>query len=123
MNAELTQGIWYPFRAVLGGEEAPEMALTPSQLEFTQATYAVRFGGEVVDSGTFSVEGGTPFAVLRLHSQAGTHAGRTLPCLVQIQGERMRICFGLDGHLPTAFAAPAQSAHYLVHYRRQRLVS
>jgi hypothetical protein len=50
----------------------------------------------------------------------GVNAGRTIPSIFQLTGDRLRICFGLDGKTPATFVSARGSDHYLVTYRRQR---
>ena len=108
-------GTWLPVRAELDGELAPELALTRMELLLdASAGYAIRFGGETHDSGTFVSSETT----LTFTATAGHHPGRIVPALYQLAGNRLRICFGLAGILPDAFTTAANSGRYLVTYRR-----
>jgi len=113
------EGIWLPFKAELAGELAPEMALARMQLVIGAGTYAVHFGSEITDTGSYKLHIEAEVHTLTLVSKGGTNKGRTIPSIYQLVGDRLRICFGLDGTAPTDFAAPTGSRSYLVSYRRK----
>lgn len=112
------EGRWQPLRAELEGEFAPADALARMEVELRAGRYTVRFGGEISDEGTYrSAMDASPLE-LTLAGTHGPNAGRTIPCILQIAGARLRICYGFGGLRPDAFAAPAGSGRYLVTYRR-----
>jgi hypothetical protein len=53
-----------------------------------------------------------------LAATKGENSGRTMPAIAQLRGDRLRICFGLDGVRPTEFLTALGAARYLVTYRR-----
>jgi uncharacterized protein (TIGR03067 family) len=112
------EGLWQPLRAELSGESAPPMVLERMTLTLRSGRYTVHFGGEISDQGTFTHAASDPHALITLTGQRGANAGRTIPAIFQLVGDRLRICFGLDGKLPAAFATDATSRLYLVTYRR-----
>ncbi len=114
MHASL-DGLWQPISAEFSGEKAPAEVIERTELELRLGRYTVRFGGESSDAGTFTGDAAT----LTLQSAEGTNAGRTIPCVFQLKGDLLRICFGLDGTRPTAFATAAGDQRYLVTYRRR----
>jgi len=108
-------GTWHPVRAELDGELAPELALTRMELVLQdEARYAMRFAGETHDAGTFVSDEAT----LTFTANAGHHIGRVVPAIYQLAGNRLRICYGLNGLFPEAFTTTANSGRYLVTYRR-----
>lgn len=108
-------GIWQPVRAELDGEAAPALALERMELVLRDGTYAVSFAGTIHDGGAFTHTD----ASLTLTARVGPHSGRVIPAIYQLVGDRLRVCYGVDGTAPTAFATSANSARYLVTYRRQ----
>jgi len=112
------EGTWRPFKAELAGEHAPEMALGSMQLVIGAGTYAVHFGNEITDTGSYTLHAEAEVHIITLQSKRGANEGRTIPSIYQLVGDRLRICFGLNGTAPTSFAAPAGSPFYLVAYRR-----
>ncbi len=117
-NPEI-DGIWLPIRAELDGEAAPGMALEKMRMILRAGTYCVQFGGEPSDEGTFTTEIMPEHFVLTLRSVRGINAGREIPALGQLRGDRLRLCYGLNGALPSAFATSLGAFRYLVTYRRE----
>ncbi len=115
MNPALA-GTWEMIRAELGGEQSPELIALRIELELAANAYTVRFGGQIADRGT--VEAHSP-AAFTLTSTDGPNRGRVIPCLYQLAGDRLRICYGLDGVEPEQFATVTCSPQYLATYRRK----
>ena len=109
------QGTWLPVRAELDGESAPSLALERMAFILSEGGYQVSFGGEVYDSGTFT----HTEAALRMTARQGPHAGRVISAIYQLMGDRLRICYALDGTAPLDFKTAPNSRRYLVTYRRQ----
>ena len=107
-------GKWLPVRAELDGQPAPALALERMEFHLTATDYAVHFGGEPYDCGTFTHTETT----LHLTAQKGPNAGRVITAIYQLAGDRLRICYGLDGTSPSVFKTSPASARYLVTYRR-----
>ena len=113
------EGTWLPFKAELSGDHAPAMALTKMRLVLGVGTYAVYFGGETTDEGTYTLGAVEELHTITLVSLRGTNAGRTIPSIYQLTGDRLRICYGLDGTMPASFGSTSGTSHYLVSYRRK----
>lgn len=112
---ELT-GRWQMIRAELGGEAAPEMVTGRMILELGQRSYSVVYAGEVSDAGEW--QGGVTEGTFTLLGRRGPNAGRRIPCLYQLAGDRLRVCFGLDGAEPSGFATAGLAQRYTAVYRR-----
>ncbi len=112
-------GTWEPIRAELDAEPVPELVVRQTHVELTADTYVVYFGGQLADRGTYLLAHGEPHASLTLHGLEGPNVDRTIPAIYQLAGDRLRICYGLDGTPPTAFATTENSRRYLVTYRRK----
>jgi len=114
-------GTWKMVRAELAGEPAHPLLVDNTTVELTVDRYAVYYDGEVADRGryTFTFTPGDPHHPLTLRGTKGPNAGRTIPAIFQRKGELLRICYGLDGTKPGAFASPPGSQFYLVTYRRK----
>jgi uncharacterized protein (TIGR03067 family) len=106
-------------RAEHAGEPSPELVALRVELHFTADTYAVRFAGELADRGTYTHAPGGTHAALTLVGIKGPNAGRAIPCIYQLVGNRLRICYGLAGTPPTAFATSPGTQLYLATYRRK----
>lgn len=112
-------GHWRMVRAELDGESAPDLVVQRTELTFEQGTYVVRFDAQISDRGTFELSANLETKTLILHGQSGPNAGRTLPCIYQLAGDRLRICYGLDGIAPTGFTTGPRQQRYLATYRRK----
>ena len=112
-------GTWQLVRAELNGEIAHELLTANTVLELKSGTYTVRYADEVTDRGAFEL-GDTPQnQSITLKGTEGGNAGRTIPCIYQRVGNRLRICCGLKAVRPTEFStAPAQE-RYLASYQRK----
>ncbi len=113
------QGTWKMVRAELAGEPAHPLLVDNTELAFTANRYAVYYDREIADRGRYTLAPGELHPSLTLHGVEGPNAGRTIPAIYQTKGELLRICYGLDGSTPTAFASPPGSQLYLVTYRRK----
>jgi uncharacterized protein (TIGR03067 family) len=118
-ESDRLEGNWELIRAEMQGETAPEMVTQKTEMELTATGYAIRFEGETMDRGFYRADSGPQGKTLLLRGVAGTNAGRTIPCLYQLVGNRLRICFGLDGAAPAEFSARAGEERYLATYRRR----
>lgn len=112
-------GTWLAVRAELDGVAAPELALQGIRLQFTAREYRYAFGGEVADAGTWTAESTEESILFTFRANRGEHAGREVPAIAQFRGDRLRICYGLDGTVPRAFESSVGSARYLVTFRRE----
>jgi uncharacterized protein (TIGR03067 family) len=109
-------GRWQMIRAELAGEVAPELVTGRMILELGEGTYAVAYAGEISDSGAWEI--GREEGTLILNGRSGPNAGRNIPCLYQQAGDRLRVCFGLDGVSPVDFATAGRAGRYTAIYRR-----
>jgi len=116
MNPPSLEGIWQPLYAELGGEEAPKEVLERMEVELAAGKYAVRFGGEVADHGTFTVDQ----AGLTLVGVEGPNAGRTIPCIFKFTDDLLSICYGLGGTRPAKYRTGNDPQLYLVNYTRKQ---
>ncbi len=116
--AELA-GFWLIESAELSGEKMPDLIAHKIEVELGAGTYAVRFGGEVADRGTFELGDHPVGSAITLTGVAGTNAGRVIPAIYRIEGDRLHVCYGLDGVVPGAFATATGASHFLAIYRRK----
>lgn len=117
MSLAPLHGRWQMIRAELSGEGAPELIAQRTVLEIAATGYTVTFDGRTVDTGACEVI--DPAARrLVLRGAAGPNAGRVIRCVYQLVGDRLRICYGLDGETPDKFATNPGEARYLATYRR-----
>lgn len=115
------QGTWAMIRAEYAGEEAPETVASRTTVEFSEKGYRVRFSGQIVDEGTFEMNAADPAKRLVLVGTSGTNEGRTIRGIYQLVGDRLRVCYGIDGIQPLDFTTRPGQNRYLATYRRARL--
>ncbi len=108
-------GTWEMIRAESAGENSPDLLALRVELEIAGDNYLVRFAGQTADRGTFILESDRSLTLLGVE---GPNRGRTIPCIFQQKGDRLRICYGLDGVAPVAFTTASHPQHYLATYRR-----
>lgn len=106
-------------RAEFAGSPAPDVVIEKTTLHFTGERYSIWFDGVESDAGSYTVAPGeTATRTLTLRADIGANAGRVVPCIFQLVGDRLRICFGIDGRLPTHFTTSVEQPRYLATYRR-----
>ena len=111
-------GRWQLLRAELDGEDAPDLVLKKTEVILAYGAYEVRFGGEIADRGIFKLGNALNEKTMVLQGVEGPNAGRVIPCIYQHVGERLRVCYGLDGVMPFAFATEPGQQRYLATYSR-----
>lgn len=113
LGAPSLAGRWEPLDARWGGQDYPVANFRGTVLQLTETGY--QFGA---DQGSYTTLAGTP-ARMDIHGTAGPNAGRNIPAIYVLAGDRLAICYQLgDGPRPADFASPAGSQILLVHYRR-----
>jgi len=112
------EGVWTMIRGELAGESAPAMVTQLTAFEFAAGAYRVRFGCELVEYGDYELGSSSAGSEMTLRCENGLRAGRTIPCLYQLTGHRLKICFGLDGRMPSGFTYGMPSANYIVMLER-----
>ena len=113
------EGTWQMVRAEYAGEQAPDLVARRTVLEFTHETYLVRFDGAIVDQGRAEMNRFGSITTLLLSGISGPNQGRTLVCIYQQVGDRLRICYGLDGIQPSEFTTKSGQNRYLATYQRR----
>ena len=103
-------------RASYNGDDAPELVTQRTVVEIARGTYQIRFDQKPVESGVISQDASSRKLVLL--AESGPHSGRTVRCIYQRTGDRLRICFGLNGNQPTEFTAKIGENRYLATYRK-----
>jgi uncharacterized protein (TIGR03067 family) len=114
----LIDGRWQMIRAERDGAVAPEEATRLIVIELRDGEYFVQLNGETVDQGIFELGGVVDLRTMLLRGVTGPNAGRTIPCLLQLRGDRLRVCYGMNGIAPTEFATQMSDERYLAIYQR-----
>ena len=119
------QGIWLPVKAELGGNAMSDDALKAITLKLGDGVYEVTVVGEpkghtTIDKGQCKIDETTTPKSLDIKGTDGPNNGKTFPCIFDLDGETLRVCYDLSGKKrPTEFKSPSGTAIYLVTYRRK----
>lgn len=108
-------GRWEMVRAESAGENSPDLLELKVHLELRADNYTVTFAGQVADRGVVTLDSPGQLTLVGLE---GPNHGRTIPCIFQQVGDRLRVCYGLDGLRPGEFKTTAGQSRYLATYRR-----
>lgn len=112
------KGTWKPVEAELGGTKLPEAVLAPMRLELGDGTYVLK-GAPSPDRGTVKVD--VQKKTMDVEGTEGPNKGKTFPCIFELKGDTLRICYDLSGQKrPTEFKTEKGSALYLVTYTRDK---
>jgi len=118
-DAKLVQGNWKPVKAELGGQPMADEVLKTISLKIGEGTYEVHVGNSP-DKGTVAVDSSTSPKSMTITGTEGPNKGKTFPCIYELKGDTLRICYDLSGvKRPTEFKTKARTKLYLVTYTRK----
>ena len=119
-DAQALQGTWRPVTAELAGQPMPEAVLKTISLKLDSGKYEV-FVGEHPDKGTYALDVATTPKGMTVTGTEGPNKGKTFPCIYELRGDTLRICYDLSGaKRPTEFKSIPGTKLYLVTYARKR---
>ena len=114
------QGNWKPVSAELAGQPVADTVLKTISLKLESGRYEV-FVGSSPDRGTYLLDETTQPKGMTVTGTDGPNKGKTFPCIYEVQGDRLRICYDLSGtKRPTEFKSLAGTKLYLVTYARKK---
>jgi uncharacterized protein (TIGR03067 family) len=120
-DTKTLQGSWTPVKAELGGQPMPPDVLKKITLTLTNQNYEVTITGEQSDFGTWSIDTSSKPKGITIVGTKGPNAGKTFPCIYEIKGNTLRICYDLSGaKQPTEFKTATGTKLYLVTYNRKK---
>jgi len=118
-DAKAIQGDWKPVKAELGGQPMAEEVLKTISLKIGEGTYEVHVANSP-DKGTVTVDSSTTPKSMTITGTEGPNKGKTFPCIYELKGETLRICYDLSGvKRPSEFKTTAGTKLYLVTYARK----
>ena len=113
------QGTWLPVQAELGGQPMSAAVLKTISLKLAENEYHVLVAGSP-DDGTWSIDPATSPKSMTVVGVKGPNAGKTFPCIYELDADTLRICYDLSGaKRPAEFKTAAGTKLYLVTYRRK----
>jgi hypothetical protein len=114
------QGTWTPVKAELSGEAFPDAVLKTIVLKLEGDKYEVTVAGQL-DKGTCKLDPAAKPKGLMIMGTDGPNKGKTFPCIYELSGDTLRVCYDLAGKkAPTEFKTAAGTQHYLVEYARKK---
>jgi len=118
-DAKAIQGDWKPVKAELAGQPMPDEVLKTISLKIGEGTYEVHVGNSP-DKGTVTVDSSTSPKSMTITGTEGPNKGKTFPCIYELKGDTLRICYDLSGaKRPSEFKTTAGTRLYLVDYKRK----
>jgi len=119
-DAKGVQGNWKPVKAELAGQPMADAVLQTISLKLDKGKYEV-FVGQNPDKGTYTVDATTKPKSMSVTGTEGPNNGKTFPCIYELNGDTLRICYDLSGaKRPTEFKSVAGTKLYLVTYQRKK---
>ena len=119
-DAKAMQGTWTPVKAELAGMAMPEAALKTIVLKLDGDKYEVSVGGQL-DRGTCTLDPAAKPKGLTIKGTDGPNKGKTFPCIYELSGDTLRVCYDLSGQkAPAEFKTAEGTQLYLVTYERKK---
>ncbi|HWQ34936.1 MAG TPA: TIGR03067 domain-containing protein [Blastocatellia bacterium] len=114
----MLDGTWIPVTAELSGQQLPDAILRTMKLIMFGSKYVASVGG-VSDQGLVKINARSVPAVMDITGTSGPNEGRTIRAIYELSGDRLTVCYALDGDTrPAEFKTQPDSKHYLVTYKR-----
>jgi uncharacterized protein (TIGR03067 family) len=119
-DTKALQGNWKPVQAELAGQPMADAVLKTISLKLENGKYEVLVGGNP-DKGTYTSDATTKPKSMAVTGTEGPNQGKTFPCIYELNGDTLRICYDLSGaKRPTEFKTSAGTKLYLVTYNRKK---
>lgn len=119
-DVKTLQGTWLPVKAELAGKPMPDAVLKKITLTLTNHDYTVTTA-EQPDYGTWTIDTSSKPKGMTVTGTKGPNNGKTFPCIYELKGDTLRICYDLSGEKrPTEFKSIAGTKLYLVTYNRKK---
>ena len=119
-DAKAIEGSWTPIKAELGGQPLPDAVLKTISLKLADGKYEAMGGGHP-DYGTYSLDAAMQPKSMTVIGTNGPNQGKTFPCIYELKGDTLRICYDLSGaKRPAEFKTVAGTKLYLVTYHRKK---
>lgn len=116
----LLPGTWSPIKPKLAGQPFPEALLKSISLRIDGGQYEASVAGKP-DKGTYTLDLASMPKGMSITGTEGPNKGKTFPCIYEIEGDTLRVCYDLSGEKrPAEFKTAADTKLYLVTYSRVR---
>src|SRR5262245_20979900 len=119
-DAKAVEGTWTPIKAELAGEPMPDAVLKTIILKLVRGKYEVSVAGKF-DRGTYTQDMNAKPKGLVIQGTEGPNAGKTIPCIYELDGDTLRVCYDLSGkNAPADFKTASGTQLYLAVYTRKK---
>jgi len=117
-SVQSLQGVWRVKDSVIDGVAVPIENISNIVVTVKSNSYVVA-NPDGQDSGTFTADSSKQPSQMDIHPAEGPNAGQTILGIYELDGDRLRVCYGPAGSpRPAAFDAPAGSGRLLATYYR-----
>jgi uncharacterized protein (TIGR03067 family) len=113
-------GDWIPVSMELNGKKQPEELLKSIKLTIKGDKYNTVVGKEK-DEGTLKLDATKEPREMDITTSVGENRGKAIPCIYEIKGDELRVCYGLKvAERPMDFKADedAKGVVMLITYKR-----
>lgn len=119
-DARMVQGNWKPVTGELAGHAMADTVLQTISMKLEKGKYEVIADGRP-DRGTYTLDASTKPKGMTVTGTEGPNQGKTFPCIYELKGDTLRICYDLSGaKRPTEFKSLPGTKLYLVTYARKQ---
>lgn len=119
-DARNIEGTWLPVKAELAGQPMTDASLKSIRyLKLARGKYEVQ--AESLDKGDYTINPAAKPKVIDITGVEGANAGKKIPAIYQLDGDRLTICYGLGGtQRPTEFKTEEGTMNFLITYQRKK---
>jgi len=112
------EGTWSPVDFKIGGKAGVPESIKDFKLTIAGATYSLATGKQT-DKGTLKLDDKATPKGMDVVGTDGPNKGNTLLAIYKIDGDKLTICYALDGKVrPTAFESTQENGWLLATYQR-----
>jgi len=112
------QGSWQLTKGVLVGNPMPANVVAHIRLELSDGKYVLT-GAESPDQGTWTLHPDLKPVGIDVTGTDGPNKGKTYLAIVQLHGDKMKICYDLSGQSrPAKFESKKNTSLFLAEYKR-----
>lgn len=102
-------GTWVPIAADVSGQVLAVRDLRVARLVLDRGGYEIIDGSDaVVDRGDIRIDRGATPPTMDIVGSAGPNAGRTMLAIFELDGDRLTVCYDLDGAVRPANMQPQE---------------